>query len=128
MDKSPAKKSRFGEKPDRARRPLLLALLNGATLLSFLFCFAAFFLYYAAIGGEHDDTVLPGVIRRAVYGGIVLGILSLYRFAAGLWFCIRCRRPRLLISSLGFLLLGILGGLMAAALSLIGSLTGGNVS
>jgi hypothetical protein len=86
------------------------------------------FLYAAAIGGEHDDAVIPAVIRRAVYGGIVLGILSLYRFFAGLWFFIRCRRPLLLISSLGFLLLGVLGGLMAAALSLIGSLTGGNVS
>jgi hypothetical protein len=128
MDKSPAKKSRFGERPDRARGPLLLALLNGAALLSFLFCVAALFLYHAAVVGEHDDTVLPAVIRRAVYGGIVLAILSLYRFFAGLWFCIRRGRPRLLISSLGFLLLGILGGLMAAALSLIGSLTGGNVS
>ncbi|MDR1444553.1 MAG: hypothetical protein LBI94_06705 [Treponema sp.] len=128
MNKSPVKKNRFGEKPDKARGPLLLALLNGASLLSFLFCAAALFLYAAAVRGEYDDAVLFAAIRRGVYGGVALGILSLYRFFAGLWFCIRCRRPLLLISSLGFLLLGILGGLMAAALSLIGSLTGGNVS
>jgi hypothetical protein len=126
MNKSPARKASPGE--EKIRTPPLLTLLNGASLLSFLFCVAALFLYAAAVRGEHDDAALPAVIRRAVYGGIVLGILSFYRFFAGLWFCIRHHRPLLLISSLGFLLLGILGGFMAAALSLIGSLAGGNTT
>jgi hypothetical protein len=62
-----------------------------------------------------------------VYGGIALLILSLYRFAAGLWFGLRRRRPLILLASLAFLLLGALGALVAAAGTFIAALAGGNV-
>jgi hypothetical protein len=76
---------------------------------------------------EFTDHTQLVVIQCAVYGGIALVILSLYRFFAGLWFCMRCRRPLLLVSSLGFLFLGALGALMAAALTFIAAAAGGNV-
>jgi hypothetical protein len=63
----------------------------------------------------------------AVYGGIALVILCLYRFAAGLWFFLRRRRPPFLLVSLAFLPLGALGALLAAAGTFIAALAGGNV-
>ncbi|MDR0730783.1 MAG: hypothetical protein LBF63_03880 [Treponema sp.] len=125
MNKSPAEKSRTGERPGNKPGPLLL-LLNGAVLLCFLSCAVLLILYTLAARREDGDTVLLDLIRWAVYGGVALCILSLYRFFAGLWFSLRCRRPLLLVSSLGFLILAILGAVMAAALTLIRSLAGGN--
>jgi hypothetical protein len=63
----------------------------------------------------------------AVYGGIALAILALYRFAAGLWFSLRRRQPLSLLLSLAFLLLGALGALIAAAGTFIAALAEGNV-
>ncbi|MDR2135656.1 MAG: hypothetical protein LBO76_03480 [Treponema sp.] len=126
MNKSPAGTGRGREKPGGTPGPLLLALLNGAVLLSFLFCAAALALYALAVRREEDDTALLGLIQWAVYGGVALAILSLYRFFAGLWFCLRRRRPLFLVGSLGFLALGALGLFMATALALIRSLAGGN--
>ncbi|MDR0669622.1 MAG: hypothetical protein LBF95_06030 [Treponema sp.] len=125
MNKSPAEKSQTGEKPGNKPGPLLL-LLNGAVLLCFLFCAVVLILYALAARREEGDAVLLAHIQWAVYGGIALGILSLYRFFAGLWFSLRCRRPLLLVSSLGFLILGILGAIIAITLTLIRSLAGGN--
>ncbi|MDR2375328.1 MAG: hypothetical protein LBD96_02700 [Treponema sp.] len=125
MNKSPAEKSRTGERPGKKPGPLLL-LLNGAVLLCFLFCAVTLILYTLAARREDEDTVLLTLIQWTVYGGVALAILSLYRFFAGLWFSLRCRRPLLLVSSLGFLILGLLGAIIATALTLIRSLAGGN--
>jgi hypothetical protein len=124
MNKSPAGKSRAGERP--GKKNALLILLDGAVLLSFLFCVVILILYALAVRREYGDSILFAYIQWAVYGGIALVILSLYRFFAGLWFCLRCRRPLLLVSSLGFLIFGVLGALMASILTLVRSLAGGN--
>jgi hypothetical protein len=92
-----------------------------------LFCLLTLFIYAAGMRQEFTDHTQLVVIQCAVYGGVALVILSLYRFFAGLWFCMRCRRPLLLVSSLGFLVLGALGALMAAALTFIAAVAGGNV-
>ncbi|MDR2176648.1 MAG: hypothetical protein LBP20_01235 [Treponema sp.] len=126
MNKSPAGTGRDRERPDKTSCPLLLVLLNGAVLLSFLFCLVILILYALAVRREEGDSALFNLIQWAVYGGIVLVILSLYRFFAGVWFCLRRRRLPFLLSSLGFLILGALGAFMAAALTLIRSLAGGN--
>jgi hypothetical protein len=63
----------------------------------------------------------------AIYGGIALVILSLYRFAAGLWFGLLRRRPLFLLGALVFLFLGALGALVAAAGTFIAALAGGNI-
>jgi hypothetical protein len=127
MNKSPAEKSPAGERPGKTPGPVLLTLLNGAVLLAFLFCAVILILYALAVRRADDDSTLFALIQWAVYGGVILVILSLYRFFTGLWYCLRCRRPLLLVSSLGFLILGVLGGFMASALTLIRSLAGGNV-
>jgi hypothetical protein len=126
MNKSPRGKNRGGAGRG-AVRPILLTLLGGAVLLSFLFCVAVLILYALALRREGEDAGLSALIQWGVYGGIALGILSLYRFFAGLWFGFRCRRPLFFLSSLGFLILGVLGALMAAALSFVRSLAGGNM-
>jgi multisubunit Na+/H+ antiporter MnhB subunit len=126
MNKSPREKSRTG--PGRgAGRPILLTLLSGAVVLSFLFCALVLVLYILALREEGEDSGPYALIQWAVYGGVALGILSLYRFFAGLWFGFRRRRPLSFLSSLGFLILGILGVLMAAALSFVRSLAGGTM-
>jgi hypothetical protein len=102
-------------------------LLNGAVLLALLFCAARLILYILALRRGDEDPALLSHIQWAVYGGVALGILSLYRFFAGLWFSLRRRRPLLLLSSFGFLALGVLGTLMASILSFLRSLAGGTI-
>ncbi|MDR3247219.1 MAG: hypothetical protein LBT39_00405 [Treponema sp.] len=109
-----------------AKNPVLLGLLNKASLLSVLFCLAALFLYGAGIRQEFTDHTQLMVIQSTVYGGIALLILCLYRFIAGLWYGVRCRRPFLFATSLGFLILGALGALIAAAGTFIAAAAGGN--
>jgi hypothetical protein len=108
------------------KNPVLLGLLNKASLLSVLFCLAALFLYGAGIRQEFTDHTQLMVVQSTVYGGIALGILCLYRFAVGIWYCLRCRRPLLLATSIGFLILGALGALVAAAGTFIAAAAGGN--
>ncbi|MDR1972415.1 MAG: hypothetical protein LBQ46_10905 [Treponema sp.] len=107
-------------------KPVLLGLLSLAALLALVFCLLALFLYAAGIRQEFTGPSLLAILQWAVYGGIVLTILSLYRFFAGLWFSLRCRRPLLLAASAGFLLLGALGALVAVAGTFIAALAGGN--
>ncbi|MDR0401098.1 MAG: hypothetical protein LBH51_09170 [Treponema sp.] len=106
--------------------PLLLGLLNKAALLAFLFCFLAVVLYFAGLKQGFTGPNLLAIIQAAVYGGIALAIFSLYRFAAGCWFGLRRRRPLYWIPALGFLVLGVLGALVAAAGTFIAALAGGN--
>jgi low temperature requirement protein LtrA len=127
MNKSPAEKSPADERLGRPSVPVLLRLLNKASLLASLFCLLTLILYAAGIRQDFADSTQLAVIQCAVYGGVALLILSLYRFFAGLWFSMRCRRPLLLAKSLGFLALGALGALVAAALSFMAAVAGGNV-
>jgi hypothetical protein len=108
-------------------KPALLWLLNRAAFLSFLFCLLTLFLYAAGTRQKFTDHTQLAVIQWVVYGGIALVILSLYRFFVGLWLGMRWRRPLLLATSLGFLILGALGALVAAAGTFIAALAGGNV-
>jgi hypothetical protein len=107
--------------------PLLLALLNKTSILAFLFCLSALFLYAAGLKQDFTGPTLLAVVRSAVYGGIILALLSIYCFVAGIWFSLRLRRPRFLLPALGFLVLGALGALTAAAGTFIAALAGGNV-
>jgi hypothetical protein len=91
-----------------------------------LFCLLTLLLYAAGVRQEFTDRTLLAVIQGAVYGGIILLILSLYRFFAGLWFGVRCRRPLFFATSLGFLALGAVGAVVAAAGTFIAALAGGN--
>jgi hypothetical protein len=84
-------------------------------------------LYALALGRGFTGPGLLRLVHLAVYGGIALAILSLYRFAAGLWFSLRRRRPLFLLGGLGFLFLGALGALVAAAGTFIAALAEGNV-
>jgi hypothetical protein len=104
-----------------------LDLLSRAAFAALLFCFLSVFLYAAGLRQDFTESSLLALIQAAVYGGIALAILSLYRFAAGLWFGLRLRRPLFLPFSLAFLLLGVLGALIAAAGTFIAALAGGNV-
>jgi hypothetical protein len=127
MNKSPGDEHPAGGRPRGYPRPVLLDLLNRASLVSFLFCLLTLSVYAAGTRQEFADHTQLMIIRCAVYGGIALVILSLYRFFAGLWFCMRWRRPLFLAGSLGFLFLGALGALMAAALAFIAAAAGGNI-
>jgi hypothetical protein len=104
-----------------------LALLNKTSILAFLFCLLTLFLYAAGLRQGFTESNLFAIVQSAVYGGIILALLSIYCFAAGIWFSLRLRRPRFLLLSLGFLVLGALGVLTAAAGTFIAALTGGNV-
>jgi hypothetical protein len=141
MNKSPGKGNRAGhgfrifgagEPPPggpekKPSPPLLLVLLNWSSLVSLLFCLLNIFLYGLGLIRDFSGPSLLAFVRMAVYGGIVLAILSLYRFAAGLWFSLRLRRPLSLLISLGFLFLGALGALLAAAGTFIAALAEGNI-
>jgi hypothetical protein len=105
--------------------PVLLDLLNRASLLSFLFCLLTLLLYVLGLRQGFTEPNLLIILQLAVYSGIILTILSVYRFFAGLWFGLRRRRPLLLLVSLGFLVLGALGALVAAAGTFIAALAGG---
>jgi hypothetical protein len=84
-------------------------------------------LYALGFWREFTRPSLLALIQMAVYGGIALAILSLYRFGAGLWFSLRRRRPLFLLRSLGFLFLGAFGGLVAAMGTFIAALAEGNI-
>jgi hypothetical protein len=139
MNKSPGKGYRAWRRTFKTRGPagageqtkdpppVLLGLLNRASLAAFLFCLLIVFFYGLGLWREFSGPSLLALVRAAVYGGIILAILSLYRFVAGLWFSLRRRRPLFLLPSLGFLFLGTLGALVAAAGTFIAALTGGNV-
>jgi hypothetical protein len=105
--------------------PVLLSLLNRAVFLFFFFCLLAAILYAAGIRQEFTDHTQLLIIQCVVLGGMGLLILSLYRFFAGLWFCLRCRRPLLIASSLGFLIPGALGALLALGGSFITAIAEG---
>jgi low temperature requirement protein LtrA len=115
MNKSPA-----------AGNPVLLRLLNRAAFLSLVFCLCTSILYAAGIRQEFTDHTQLLIVQCGVLGGMGLLILSLYRFFAGLWFCLRQGRPLLIASSLGFLVLGALGALLALGGSFIAAIAGGN--
>jgi low temperature requirement protein LtrA len=106
--------------------PALLRMLNRAALLSLLFCLCTSILYAAGLHQEFADQTQLQIIQCGVWGGMGLLVLSLYRFFAGLWFCLRCRRPVPMASSLGFLVLGALGALLALGGSFITAIAGGN--
>jgi hypothetical protein len=139
MNKSPMKGNRAGRRvfetggpagtgeTIKDSPPVLLGLLNRASLIAFLFCLLIVSLYGLGLMREFSGPSLLALVRTAVYGGIILAILSLYRFVAGLWFSLRRRRPLFLLPSLGFLFLGTLGALVAAAGTFIAALAGGNV-
>jgi hypothetical protein len=140
MNKSPGKGNRTTDgfwnswagrlgpaNPGEESPPLLLCLLNRASLVVFLFCLLSVLLYALGLKRGFSGASLLALIRMTVYGGIALAILCLYRFAAGLWFSLRRRRPLYLLGGLGFLLLGGLGGLAAAAGTFIAALAGGNI-
>jgi hypothetical protein len=110
-----------------ASPPVLLGLLNRASLVVFLLCFLCVFLYALGLWRGFTGSSLLAFVQTAVYGGIALAILSLYRFIAGLWFFLRRRRPMFLLGGLGFLLLGVLGALLAAAGTFIAALAEGNI-
>jgi hypothetical protein len=112
---------------NKSSRPLLLALLNKALILASLFCLLTLFLYIAGLRQEFTGPSLLALVQSAVYGGIILAVLSVYRFAAGIWFCLRRRRPLFLLPSLGFLILGAVGAAVAAAGTFITALAGGNI-
>jgi cbb3-type cytochrome oxidase subunit 3 len=143
MNKSPGKEKRTksGFRISRARGPapagpeeelkasppILLSLLNRAFLVVFLLCLLCVSLYALGLKREFTGPSLLALVQTAVYSGIALAILSLYRFIAGLWFFLRRRRPLLLLKGLGFLFLGVLGALLAAAGTFIAVLAKGNV-
>ena len=110
-----------------ASPPVLLSLLSRASLVVFLLCFLCVFLYALGLWRGFTGSSLLAFVQTAVYGGIVLAILSLYRFVAGFWFFLRRRRPMFLLGGLGFLLLGGLGALLAAAGTFIAALAEGNI-
>jgi hypothetical protein len=101
--------------------------LSRAALAAFLFCLLSIFLYALGLRRGFTGPGLLALLQMTVYGGIALAILSLYCFAAGLWFGLRRRRPLFLLASLAFLLLGALGALAAAAGSFIAALAECNV-
>jgi hypothetical protein len=108
------------------RNPALLRLLNRAAFLSLLFCLFAAILYAAGVRQEFTDRTQLLIVQCGIFGGMGLLILSLYRFFAGLWFCLRLGRPLLIASSLAFLVLGALGALLALGGSFIAAIAGGN--
>jgi hypothetical protein len=138
MNKSSGRKKRTkpdsrspaaGEAAERESKdsgPLLLTLLNKTSVLAFLFCLLTVFLYAAGLRQGFTGSNLLTLVQSAVYGGIILALLSIYCFAAGIWFSLRLRRPRFLLLSLGFLVLGALGALTAMAGTFITALAGGN--
>jgi hypothetical protein len=111
---------------NKSSGPVLLGLLNRAVLLALLFCLLCLLLYGLGLWRGFTSPNLLIILRLAVYGGIFLTALSAYRFVAGLWFCLRRRRPLLLLISLGFLALGALGAAVAAAGTFIAALAGGS--
>jgi hypothetical protein len=108
------------------RTPALLRLLSRAVFLSLVFCLLAVILYAAGVRQEFTDHTQILIVRCGVWGGMGLLILSLYRFFAGIWFCLRHGRPLLIASSLAFLALGALGALLAVGGSFIAAIVGGN--